>query len=106
MEGFSDDFLIFACVCVLSIGCGYILDKTFLSRRFPAIPSNNSPGIAPAASPRSRGVGPDPRHSSERQASPRTEAGFSETQIALEQGELPQCPICLDQVANAVETSW
>ncbi len=100
MEGVSDDVFVFFSVCVLSIGCGYLGDR-LLSRNPARSISQSTSGVAIGPSPGAVDSSQDPR-----QVNPRTITGFSESEIAVRGGQLPSCPICLDQVSNAVETSW
>ncbi len=89
IEGFSDDFVYVIASCVLSTGAGFAWDH-FMHR-----PSHNSSkrkvnGTVCKFLPSNSDV-------------PST---FSETAAALRDGQLPSCPICLELVRHAVETSW
>ncbi len=94
MEGVSDEVFVFFSVCLLSIGCGYLGDSLLSRNRARSISQSSNGAIDTSQGP--------PQASN----NPRTGTGFSESEIALQDGQLPICPICLEQVSNAVETSW
>ena len=108
MEGVSDDVFVFISVCLLSIGCGYLGDRLLSRNRVRSIPPSASEaiGTSTVGSPHGPGAADNTQGPRPASADLRTAAGFSESEIAVQGGQLPMCPICLDQVSNAVETSW
>jgi hypothetical protein len=99
MEGVSDETLVFFSVCLLSMGCGYLGDKLLSRYRVRSVAIG--PGAVDGA-----GAVDSLRGPRQVNDNPRTTTGFSESEIAVQGGQLPLCPICLEQVSNAVETSW
>jgi hypothetical protein len=102
MEGVSEDVFVFFSVCLISIGCGYLGDRLLSRNQVRSIPQFAS-AVDNPQDPGAVDSSQGPRSIS---TSPRTAPGYSESDIAVHEGQLPLCPICLDQVSNAVETSW
>jgi hypothetical protein len=93
VAGFSNDFILMVGSCGLTAGIGYAIDKfmpqlveTFLvKRRTRGAAGTVCKFLAPNSTPSS---------------------SFSDTATAVLDGRLPICPICLEYVRHAIETSW
>jgi hypothetical protein len=90
VPGFSDDFVFLIASCGLTAGVGYAFDiflpqlvEKFLCKR--RVRGTVSKFLA---------------------LNPTSPASFSDTATAVTDGRLPTCPICLEYVRHAIETSW
>ena len=89
IEGFSDDFIYLIATCAFTAGAGYVWDR-YMPRIIEARTKRKLNGTVCKFLPSNSSV-------------PLT---FSETAAAIRDGQLPTCPICLELVRHAVETSW
>jgi hypothetical protein len=90
VPGFSDDFIFMIASCGLTAGVGYAVDK-FLPQLVDKLLSKRRVRGTVCKFLASNPTLPD---------------SFSDTATAVMDGRLPTCPICLEIVRHAIETSW